>query len=75
MAANLKSTLAIISADVRSGDECSVRVSGVDEEKARVALRGYISRDLAKSDEPLAQIGTERDADPHSEIPRTSCIE
>jgi multiphosphoryl transfer protein len=58
--ANLKSTLAIISADVRSGDECSLRVTGVDEEQARGALREYILRDLANSDEPLAQLGQER---------------
>jgi len=30
IAANLKSTLAIISADIRSGDECSIRIAGSD---------------------------------------------
>jgi len=52
-AANLKSTLAIISADIRNGDECSVRILGVDEDAAGAALRGYIARDLPRSDEPL----------------------
>src|SRR6185312_6146501 len=52
--ANLTSTLAIISADVRSGDECSVRIVGADEESARVALRGYINQNLALSDQPLS---------------------
>ncbi len=51
--ANLKSTLAIISADVRSGDECAVRIIGADDETARAALRGYIDRELPKSDPPL----------------------
>jgi multiphosphoryl transfer protein len=60
ISANLKSTLAIISADIRSGDECSLRVTGVDEEQARAALREYILRDLAKSDGPFPQLGQER---------------
>jgi multiphosphoryl transfer protein len=60
ISANLKSTLAIISADIRNGDECSLRVTGVDEELARGALREYILRDLPKSDEPLTQPGQER---------------
>ncbi len=57
-AANLKSTLAIISADVRSGDECSLRIVGKDEVIAGNALRRYISGDLSKTDEPLAQTAT-----------------
>lgn len=52
--ANLKSTLAIISADVRSGDECSVRIVGTDEESARAALRAYIDQSLPFSDQPLS---------------------
>src|SRR5690348_15202334 len=51
--ANLKSTLAIISADVRSGDECAIRVSGVDEDSAGAALRAYVHQDLPRSDQPL----------------------
>src|SRR5215469_17175476 len=53
--ANLKSTLAIISADVRKGDECSLRIAGQDEEIAGNALRRYILWDLSRSDEPLAE--------------------
>ncbi|HWY70155.1 MAG TPA: phosphoenolpyruvate--protein phosphotransferase [Terriglobales bacterium] len=60
IAANLKSTLAIISADIRSGDECSIRVAGADEASAGAALLGYITRDLPKSDEPLVESGSER---------------
>src|SRR5690348_16671054 len=52
-AANLKSPLAIISADVRLGDECSVRIVGADEESARMAMRGYIDQNLPVSDQPL----------------------
>src|SRR5215468_3284548 len=53
--ANLKSTLAIIAADIRNGDECSIRVAGEDEASAGSALLGYITRDLPKSDEPLVE--------------------
>src|SRR5581483_11521149 len=52
-AANLKSTLAIISADVRSGDECAVRIVGADEEAARAAVRAYIDQNLPLSDQAL----------------------
>jgi len=54
-AANLKSTLAIISADIRKGDECFLRVAGQDEEIAGNAMRRYILWDLSRSDEPLAE--------------------
>src|SRR5437763_10020471 len=64
VAANLKSTLAIISADVRSGDECSIRVAGGDEASASAALLGYIARELPKSDEPLVESGSERRSGP-----------
>ncbi|PYY16474.1 MAG: hypothetical protein DMG60_15025, partial [Acidobacteria bacterium] len=64
IAANLKSTLAIISADIRSGDECSIRVAGTDEASAGAALLGYITRDLPKSDEPLVEAGSERRSGP-----------
>jgi len=65
--ANLKSTLAIISADVRSGDECSIRVIGSDEQAARTALRGYIEQKLSKSDEPLVRPSERR---PNAALPR-----
>ena len=57
--ANLKSTLAIISADIRNGDECSIRISGGDEASAGAALLSYITRDLPNSDEPLVESGSE----------------
>jgi fructose-specific PTS system IIA-like component len=65
--ANLKSTLGILSIDVRAGDECSVRVLGADDQEAGAALRGYIAVNLANSDEPLAEpaAGTN-----HSNLPR-----
>jgi len=53
--ANVKSTLAILSAGILSGDECSVRAAGSDEDRAGPALRDYIARELPKSDEPLTE--------------------
>jgi fructose-specific PTS system IIA-like component len=53
MAANLKSPLAIIAANIRGGDACLVRVSGSDEEVALASLRGFVEEELYKSDEPL----------------------
>lgn len=58
-AANLKSTLAIISADIRRGDECSLRIVGTDEDIAGNALRRYILWDLSRSDEPLEEAEAE----------------
>lgn len=54
-AVNLKSTLAIISADIRKGDECSLRITGKDEDIAGNALRRYVLWDLSKTDEPLTE--------------------
>jgi multiphosphoryl transfer protein len=54
--ASLKSVLAIISADVRAGDHCSVQVGGADEHAAHVALRGFIEQVLPSCDVPLAGI-------------------
>ena len=64
--ANLKSTLAIISADVRKGDPCAVRVSGPDEKSAGEALREYVDRHLPRSDEPLLEISTRRNVLPRA---------
>ena len=60
VAANLKSTLAILSADIRSGDECTVQILGEDEESAGTALQAYINSDLPKSDEPLLPAAAKR---------------
>src|SRR5215469_6546304 len=49
--ANLKSPLAIISADVRGGDTCSIRILGPDQEQAARALEQYLGQELAKENE------------------------
>ena len=53
--ANLKSPLSIISAEIRLGDECSVRITGSEEEVGLRSLREYVARDLPLSDEPLLE--------------------
>lgn len=52
--ASLKSVLAIIAADVRPGDRCTIEVTGVDEEKALAGLRSFIEQQLPSCDVPLA---------------------
>jgi multiphosphoryl transfer protein len=54
-AADIKSVLAAIAADVRSGDVCLLRVEGADQAAALAALRRFISEELAEYDEPLAE--------------------
>jgi multiphosphoryl transfer protein len=51
---SLKSVLAIISADVRKGDHCTVQVNGADEHSAHAALRRYVEQDLPLCELPLA---------------------
>lgn len=53
--ANLKSTLAIIGADVRSGDECRITLSGESEQQALATIRRWVEDRLPSVDEPLAQ--------------------
>ncbi len=53
---SLKSVLAIISADVRQGDHCSVQVRGSDEQAALAALLRFIEQALPGCDVPLAGI-------------------
>src|SRR5262245_16869871 len=63
LGANVKSVLAIIGADVRHGDECSIRVIGADEEAACGALRYFVERDLPSSENRSAELvpnGAER---------------
>jgi phosphoenolpyruvate-protein phosphotransferase len=55
--ANLKSVLAIISADVRQGDQCTVQVRGSDEQAAHAALFRFVEQALPGCDVPLAGIG------------------
>jgi phosphoenolpyruvate-protein phosphotransferase len=54
--ASLKSVLAIISADVRQGDRCTVQVRGTDEQAAQAALLRFIEQVLPGCDVPLAGI-------------------
>jgi phosphoenolpyruvate-protein phosphotransferase len=51
-AANMKSVLSIIAADIRLHDECSVRIQGPDEQIAWAALRHFVGKDLATYDVP-----------------------
>jgi phosphoenolpyruvate-protein phosphotransferase len=51
---SLKSVLAIISADVRQGDRCTVQVRGTDEQAAHTALLRFIEQVLPGCDVPLA---------------------
>lgn len=57
--ANLKSPLAIISADVRGGDSCSIRILGEDQDSAFGALKEFIAQELAKADENLPPVEAE----------------
>src|SRR5260370_35207155 len=54
LAANIKSVLSLIAADIRMNDECRVRVSGEDEQPASAALQRFIEKDLPACDVPLA---------------------
>ena len=62
LVANLKSVLAMIAADVRQGDECSVRVSGAHDEITCAELRHFIDHDLPAFDEPLTDVADGRSA-------------
>src|SRR5215831_2091618 len=56
LTANVKSVLSIIAADIRLNDECSVRVTGVDETVARSALQRFVNHELPHCDAPLADL-------------------
>ncbi|MGB6875514.1 MAG: phosphoenolpyruvate--protein phosphotransferase [Candidatus Acidiferrales bacterium] len=51
--ANMRSVLAIISADIRHGDRCLVQVNGLDEQSAHAALQRFINGTLAEYDVPF----------------------
>ncbi len=51
--ANARSVLALIAADVRHGDEFTVRLEGAGAESACAALRHFLEHDLPAYDEPL----------------------
>ena len=54
--ASLKSVLAIISADVRQGDRCTVQARGIDEQAAHAALLRFVEQVLPGCDVPLAGV-------------------
>lgn len=56
--ANAKSVLAIIAADVRYEDECSLRIQGSDEQAALNTMRRFVEEELPVCDEPAAEIAT-----------------
>ncbi len=58
LVANGKSVLAIIAADIRHGDRCSVHVSGPDRGAALAALQRFVEHSLPQCDVPLAGIET-----------------
>src|SRR5690348_14822334 len=51
--ANLKSTLGILAADIRHGDNCSVQIRGEGAALAEKALREFIFHNLPKADGPV----------------------
>src|SRR4051812_43817785 len=62
---NLKSTLAIIGADVRMGDSCGVTCNGPDEIGALSALRRVVDQQLPSVDDaPAAALKSD------SQLPR-----
>jgi fructose-specific PTS system IIA-like component len=58
VSANLKSVLSIIAADIKQGDECTLRISGPDETPAERRLRSYINQELPLTDVPLPKTTT-----------------
>ncbi|HEY6251975.1 MAG TPA: phosphoenolpyruvate--protein phosphotransferase [Candidatus Angelobacter sp.] len=56
IAADLKSVLSIIAADIRLDDPCSVRVHGQDEAAASAGLQQFIHSDLAVHDLALPEL-------------------
>src|SRR5215469_9345360 len=54
--ADAKSVLAIIAADIRMSDECSVSIDGADEQAAAAELCRFVEKDLAAHDVPLPDL-------------------
>ena len=52
-AANLKSVLAIVGADIRQHDDCRLQVSGPDEQDAMAALKTFLRDEFPQCDEAL----------------------
>lgn len=55
-AVNARSVLALVGADVKLGDACTLHISGADEQQACAALRQFVEQELSGCDEPLAEL-------------------
>jgi len=62
--ASLKSVLAIIAADVRYNDHCSVQICGADEQTTHSELRRFVEEVLPGSDVPLNEVVSRGSAAP-----------
>jgi phosphoenolpyruvate-protein phosphotransferase len=67
LAANIKSVLGIIAADIRMHDRCSVDISGVDQAAALEALRRFVAEELPHCDVPLVSVAA---SNPTASLPR-----
>lgn len=52
-AANGKSVLAIVGADIRNNDPCLMKISGPDEAEAMAVLSGFLTREFPHCDDAL----------------------
>src|SRR5215471_18971543 len=66
-AADMKSVLSIIAADIRFNDACSVHVQGSDEAVASAALQRFIENELPARDSALPDLSP---AETRRELPR-----
>jgi multiphosphoryl transfer protein len=57
-AANAKSILSIVGADIRFSDPCLLKVNGMDEERAMAALGSFIRNTLPRQETSLPAIAT-----------------
>ncbi|MEO8481506.1 MAG: phosphoenolpyruvate--protein phosphotransferase [Acidobacteriota bacterium] len=57
--ADVKSVLAVLTADVGAGDACVVRVDGRDEAAAREALQAFLQSELPGYEDPPTPVATE----------------
>jgi multiphosphoryl transfer protein len=68
--ANAKSILSIVGADIRFSDPCLLKISGLDEERALVALGAFIRNTLPRQETALPTFAT---ATGELQLPR--CLE
>ena len=67
LAADVKSVLSIIAADIQRNDECCVRVFGGDEQLAYSALRRFVEEELSKTEAQVAAFSNDTKS---RELPR-----